>query len=55
MIKKNLIKLEEEAISVIRDTYANSENPLVLYSVGKDSSVLMELFKKVSFVQFCTL
>ena len=46
MNKNHLIKLEEEAISVIRDTYANSENPLVLYSIGKDSSVLMELFKK---------
>ena len=46
MINNHLIELEEEAISVIRDTYANSENPIVLYSVGKDSSVLMELFKK---------
>ena len=45
-MKNHLIKLEEEAISIIRDTYANSENPLVLYSVGKDSSVLLELFKK---------
>ena len=45
-MKNHLIKLEEEAISVIRDTYSNSENPLVLYSIGKDSSVLLELFKK---------
>ena len=43
---KHLIKLEEEAISIIRDTYADSENPIVLYSIGKDSSVLLELFKK---------
>jgi sulfate adenylyltransferase subunit 2 len=41
-----LINLEEEAISIIRDTYAVSENPVVLYSIGKDSSVLLELFKK---------
>ena len=38
--------LEEEAISVIRDTYAQSENSVVLYSIGKDSSVLLELFKR---------
>ena len=45
-MKKHLIHLEEEAISIIRDTYANSENPVVLYSIGKDSSVMLELFKK---------
>ena len=45
-MKSHLLKLEEEAISVIRDTYASSENSLVLYSIGKDSSVLLELFKK---------
>lgn len=42
----HLTNLEEEAISIIRDTYAVSENPVVLYSIGKDSSVLLELFKK---------
>jgi len=45
-MKNHLLKLEEEAISIIRDTYSSSENPLVLYSIGKDSSVLLELFKK---------
>ena len=45
-MKNHLDLLEEEAISIIRDTYSNSENPLVLYSIGKDSSVLLELFKK---------
>jgi sulfate adenylyltransferase subunit 2 len=45
-MKKHLINLEEEAISIIRESYANSENPVVLYSIGKDSSVLLELFKK---------
>ena len=42
----HLTNLEEEAISIIRDTYAVSENPVVLYSIGKDSSVLLELFKR---------
>ena len=45
-MKNHLVELEEEAISIIRDTYSSSENPVVLYSIGKDSSVLLELFKK---------
>ncbi len=45
-MKDHLVELEEEAVSIIRDTYSNSENPVVLYSIGKDSSVLLELFKK---------
>jgi sulfate adenylyltransferase subunit 2 len=45
-VKNHLSFLEEEAISIIRDTYSVSENPVVLYSIGKDSSVLLELFKK---------
>ena len=45
-MKNHLEELEEEAISIIRDTYSSSENPVVLYSLGKDSSVLLELFKK---------
>tara|TARA_B100002051_G_C16741903_1_gene644828 strand:+ start:1670 stop:2563 length:894 start_codon:yes stop_codon:yes gene_type:complete len=46
MNKKNLDTLENESISIIRDTYSSSENPVLLYSVGKDSSVLTHLFKK---------
>ena len=45
-MKNHLKILEDEAISIIRDTYSNSENPVVLYSIGKDSSVLLTLFKK---------
>lgn len=45
-MKNHLEELEEEAISIIRDTYSSSQNPVVLYSIGKDSSVLLELFKK---------
>lgn len=36
--------LEEESISIIRDTFADSENPVMMYSIGKDSSVMLELF-----------
>lgn len=42
----SLRNLEEESISIIRDTYSESENPVVLYSIGKDSSVMLHLFRK---------
>jgi len=45
-LKKHLKRLEEEAISVIKDTFSSSEKPVVLYSIGKDSSVLVHLFRK---------
>jgi len=43
---KLLEKLEAEAISIIRDAYANSDNPVMMYSIGKDSSVLLHLARK---------
>jgi len=43
---KLLDKLEAEAISIIRDAYANSDNPVMMYSIGKDSSVLLHLARK---------
>ena len=45
-MNKHLQYLEDEAISIIRETYSVSENPVVLYSIGKDSSVLLHLFRK---------
>lgn len=38
--------LEEESISIIRNTLKFSKNPTILYSIGKDSSVLLHLFRK---------
>ena len=48
MSSKNqlLDQLEAEAISIIRDAYANSDNPVMMYSIGKDSSVLLHLTRK---------
>lgn len=43
---KLLDHLESEAISIIRDAYANSDNPVMMYSIGKDSSVLLHLARK---------
>ena len=47
-MKKNslLKKLEFEAISIIRDSYSKSLNPVMMYSIGKDSSVLLYLTRK---------
>ncbi len=38
--------LESEAIFIIREVIAEFENPALLYSVGKDSSVLLHLLLK---------
>lgn len=45
-ILKSLDKLEAESIYIIREAYASSKNPVMLYSIGKDSSVLLHLIKK---------
>jgi sulfate adenylyltransferase subunit 2 len=38
-----LKELESEAISIIRDGFSKSLNPVLMYSIGKDSSVLLHL------------
>ena len=43
---KNLRWLEAESINIIRETYAEANNPVLLYSIGKDSSVLLHLASK---------
>ena len=44
--KKLLNELESESISIIRDSLTKSENPVLLYSIGKDSNVLLHLLRK---------
>jgi sulfate adenylyltransferase subunit 2 len=39
----NLQRLEAESIHILREAVAESENPVLLYSIGKDSSVLLHL------------
>ncbi len=49
MKKKNqayLDYLEAESIYIIRETIAEAKNPVMLYSLGKDSSVLLHLAVK---------
>jgi sulfate adenylyltransferase subunit 2 len=39
-------RLEAEAIHIIREVAAEADNPVMLYSVGKDSAVMLHLAKK---------
>ncbi len=39
----HLDRLEAESIHIMREVVAQCENPVMLYSVGKDSSVMLEL------------
>lgn len=42
----HLEKLEAEAIHIIRETVATCDSPVMLYSIGKDSAVLLHLALK---------
>ena len=49
-MKKNTLShlelLESEAIHIIREVVAQANNPVMLYSIGKDSEVMLHLAKK---------
>src|SRR3989442_8665236 len=42
----HLRELESESIYIFRETVAQFRNPVLLYSIGKDSSVLVHLARK---------
>ncbi len=42
----HLRELESEAIQIIREVVAEFENPVMLYSIGKDSAVMVRLAEK---------
>jgi len=46
MVNKYLQTLEEESIYIIREAIAQFDRPVLLYSIGKDSSVLLNLALK---------
>jgi sulfate adenylyltransferase subunit 2 len=46
MTQSNLDALENESIYIMRETVAQCDNPVMLYSIGKDSSVLLHLAMK---------
>ncbi|MGB1699533.1 MAG: phosphoadenosine phosphosulfate reductase family protein, partial [Nannocystaceae bacterium] len=45
----HLKQLEAESIHIIRETVAQFDNPVMLYSIGKDSSVMAHLAQKAFF------
>lgn len=42
----HLQKLEAESIHILREAVAEAENPAMLYSIGKDSAVMLHLARK---------
>src|ERR1700680_5152520 len=42
----HLSRLEAESIHILREVVAECEKPVMLYSIGKDSSVMLHLAKK---------
>jgi sulfate adenylyltransferase subunit 2 len=42
----HLKHLEDESIHILREAIAEAENPVMMYSVGKDSSVMLHLARK---------
>ncbi len=42
----HLQRLEAEAIQIMREAVSESERPAMLYSIGKDSSVMLHLAMK---------
>ena len=46
MRSTHLSNLESEAIEIMREVVSEAENPVMLYSVGKDSAVMLHLAKK---------
>ena len=45
----HLKQLEAESIHIMREVVAQFENPVMLYSIGKDSSVMLHLARKAFF------
>ena len=45
----HLKELEAESIHIIREVAAEFDNPVMLYSIGKDSAVMLHLAKKAFF------
>jgi sulfate adenylyltransferase subunit 2 len=45
----HLQRLEAEAIHILREVVAEAERPVMLYSIGKDSAVMLHLARKAFF------
>jgi sulfate adenylyltransferase subunit 2 len=49
LLPKHLRRLEAESIGILREGVAEFRNPVMLYSIGKDSSVMLHLARKAFF------
>lgn len=49
----HLRQLEAESIHIIREVAAEFSNPVMLYSIGKDSSVMLHLARKAFYPVRC--
>lgn len=49
MALTHLDRLEAESIHILRETVAEATRPVMLYSIGKDSAVMLHLAKKAFF------
>jgi sulfate adenylyltransferase subunit 2 len=49
MTLSHLQRLEAESIHIIREVIAEAERPVMMYSIGKDSSVMLHLARKAFF------
>ena len=50
IIRESLVEeLESESIEIIREVVATAAKPVMLYSIGKDSSVMLRLAQKAFF------
>src|SRR5512146_3154326 len=45
----HLDRLDAESIHILRETVAEADKPVMLYSIGKDSAVMLHLAKKAFF------
>ncbi|HSH27548.1 MAG TPA: phosphoadenosine phosphosulfate reductase family protein, partial [Wenzhouxiangella sp.] len=45
-LSNHLRRLEAESIHIIREVAAEFSNPVMLYSIGKDSGVMLHLARK---------
>ena len=48
-MKTHIKKLEAESIYILREAVAEAKNPVMLYSIGKDSAVMLHIAKKAFF------
>jgi sulfate adenylyltransferase subunit 2 len=49
LLPEHLKSLETESIGIMREVVAEFRNPVMLYSIGKDSSVMLHLARKAFF------